>query len=436
MLEFMDFVQQSFYNSSRWSYENNYTNLTATSRALLDFDTPRGFHVDISSLSSPNFATSYALRSVGLVNGSLSYLYTSLPLTSAFQQAGRLNLHDVIRGYRQIQELPSPSSIRPPPSSDPSSTDTVKPPTLLYGRLYLPQSTLEALYVRRLSPTCQIKISAVSSSRLRNGGTLLALHQHDVGKYSTEALYSTDGGLLGFKGLYNFGADPRVRATPSTSSTSPNGAVAPSATPPTEDRIHGRFSAGAEAYYGTLNKSGGVSLGGRFATLPTYHGIPLTATLTLNPLMGNFSATYAVKAGEDVALCSRFEFNAYSYESELVLGCELWRRSVKLPVRLSGRSMAAKLAWRSEEEMFPPVPAPVPAPAPTDGLPMGVRLNGKDERGEVTGVFKGRVDEKLRVGVVWEGRVKDLLVCVGSTLDLRRRDQPFRSLGVELQYSS
>ncbi|OBT39517.1 hypothetical protein VE00_09617 [Pseudogymnoascus sp. WSF 3629] len=433
MLEFMDFVQQSFYNASRWSYENNYTNLTATSRALLDFDTPRGFRVDISSLSSPNFATSYALGSVGLVNGSLSYLYTSLPLTSAFAQAGRLNLHDVIRGYRQIQELPSPSSTWPAPSSEPSSADTVSPPTLLYGRLYLPQSTLEALYLRRLSPTSQIKISAVSSSRLRNGGTLLALHQHDVGKYSTEALYSTDGGLLGFKGLYNFGADPRVPAVTSTCTTytSPTG-VAPPATPPTEDRIHGRFSAGAEAYYGTLNKSGGVSLGGRFATLPTYRGIPLTATLTLNPLMGNFSATYAVKAGEDIALCSRFEFNAYSYESELVLGCELWRRSVKLPIRRGGRSMAAKLAWRSEEEMFP-----LPAPALADtGGPMGVRANGKEGRGEVTGMFKGRVDEKLRVGVVWEGRVKDLLVCVGSTLDLRRRDQPFRSLGVELQYSS
>lgn len=314
-------------------------------------------------------------------------------------------------------------------SSDPSATAAIKPPTLLYGRLYLPQSTLEALYLRRLSPTSQIKISAVSNSRLRNGGTLLALHQHDVGKYSTEALYSTDGGLLGLKGLYNFGPDPRLPATTSTATTSP-GLAAALGTPINEDRIHGRFSAGAEAYYGTLNKSGGVSLGGRFATLPAHRGIPLTATLTLNPLMGNFSATYAVKAGEDLALCSRFEFNAYSYESELVFGCELWRRSFRLPVR-GGRSMAAKLAWKSEEEMFPPALA-----EGTQVGPMGLRANGEAEKGEVTGVFKGRVDEKGRVGVVWEGRVKDLLVCVGSTLDLRRRDQPFRSLGVELQYSS
>lgn len=32
MLEFMDFVQQSFYTASRWNSENSYSTLTATSR--------------------------------------------------------------------------------------------------------------------------------------------------------------------------------------------------------------------------------------------------------------------------------------------------------------------------------------------------------------------------------------------------------------------
>jgi len=350
-------------------------------------------HLNISSLSSPNFATSYALGSVGFVDGSLSYLYSSLPLTGA-SQSRHIDLHDVIRGYRQIQELPAPD--------EPwmweqwqGGRRTDRRDTLLYGRLYLPQSTLEALYLRRISPTSQIRLSAVSDSRLRNGGTLLALHQYDVGKYSTEALYSTDGGLLGLKGLYNFGPDPR--------------ADAPQAA--TDDRIHGRFSAGAELYYGTLNKSGGMSVGGRFATLPSYHGIPLTATLTLNPLMGSFSATYAVRAGEDLALCSRFEFNAYSYESDLVVGCELWKKKKVVP-RRGERSMAAKLAWGVDEE------------EPVTG------------REEVSGVLKARMDQKYRIGVLWEGRIKDFLFSLGSTLDMRQRDQPFRSLGLELQYSS
>lgn len=342
-----------------------------TPPALLDFDTPRGLRLNLSSLSSPHFATSYALGSVGLVDGSLSYLYSSLPLTTPSQSA-TLALPSVVRGYRPLRALRAPD--------DPRAWERWRGgrrvdarDVLLYGRLYLPQSTLEALYVRRLSPARQLRLSAVSDARLRNGGTLLALLQRDVGKYSTEALYSTDGGLLGVRGLYNFGADPR-RAAAAAGAGAEAAAV-------DDSKIEGRFSAGAEVYYGALNKSGGVSVGGRFATLPGYRGMPLTATLTLNPPMGSVSATYAVRAGERLALCSRFEFNAYSYESDVVVGCELWR-----------------------------------------------------EGG--AGVLKARVDRKYRVGVLWEGRVKDFLVSAGSALDLRARERPFRSVGLELQYSS
>lgn len=255
--------------------------------------------------------------------------------------------------------------------------------------------------MRRVSPTSQVKLSAVSDSRLRNGGTLLAMHQYDVGKYSTEALYSTDGGLLGFRGLYNFGPDPRQPLS------------VESARSKIDDRFYGRFSAGAELYYGTLNKSGGMSIGGRFATLPEHKGIPLTATLTLNPLMGNISTTYAVRAGENLSLCSRFDFNAYSYESDLVLGCELWRMKRK-PIRYKRRTFDARLEWRVD----------------------GDEGSIIKEKEEIAGVFKARVNRELKIGVLWEGRVKDLLFTLGSNFDMKRRDQPFRSLGLELQFSS
>lgn len=209
-------------------------------------------------------------------------------------------------------------------------------------------------------------------------------------------MHSTDGGLFGFKGLYNFGPDPRKEPSQK----------------PTDDRIYGRFSAGGEFYYGILNKSGGVSIGGRFATLPSYRGMPLTATLTLNPLIGSISATYAVKAGDDLALCSRFDFNGYSYESDVVIGCEFWRKRLVFP-RPKERSMAAKLAWTTDPETPPEPP-----------------------RTEIVGVLKTRIDQNYRIGVLWEGRMKDFLFSLGSTLDLRKTDQPFRSLGLELQYSS
>lgn len=225
------------------------------------------------------------------------------------------------------------------------------------------------------------------------------MYQYDVGKFSTEALYSTDGGLLGIKGLYNFGPDPRKDLEVALPLR-------------TDDRFYGRFSAGAELYYGTLNKSGGVSVGGRFQTLPAHKGIPLMATLTLNPLMGNFSATYAVKAGEHLALCSRLDFNAYSYESDLIMGCELWRMKMKAPPRRE-RDVAAKLEWRSDDE------EPV-----------------SEEPEEFSGVLKAKIDHNYKIGVLWEGRIKDLLFSLGSSFDMKRRDQPFRSLGLELQYSS
>lgn len=330
------------------------------------------------------------------MDGSLSYLYTSLPLQTT-AQSSKIDLHDVIRGYRQIQEFRKPDE--PWAWEEWHGGRRIdKQDTLLYGRLYLPQSTLEALYLRRLGPTQQLKLSAVSDSRLRNGGTILALHQYDVGKYSADTLYSTDGGLFGLRGLYNFGPDPRneIREPPRT-----------------EDRFYGRFSAGAEMYYGFLNKSGGMSLGGRFATLPAHKGIPLSATLTLNPLMGNLSTTYAVKAGRNLALCSRFDFNVYSYESDLVLGCELWRMKPRV-IRKTERSMAAKLEWRLDKVVEPPIA----------------------EREEVAGVLKARVDHNWKIGLLWEGRVKELMFTLGSSIDMKRKDQPFRALGLELQYSS
>lgn len=225
----------------------------------------------------------------------------------------------------------------------------------------------------------------MSDSNLNNGGTILTLLQNDFGKYSTEYMYSTDSALMGLRGLYNFGPDPRNA--------------------PNTEPVIGRFSAGAELYYGILNKSGGISTGLRFTTLPTHPGFPYTMTLTLNPLMGNLSSTYAVKAGPMLALCSRFDFNFYSYESELQLGCELWRL----------RRVNPETEWAVKK----------------------IRPDWKtivDD--DVAGVLKAKVDQDWRVGVLWEGRIKELLFTLGASLDLKKREQIFRSVGIELQYSS
>ena len=46
-------------------------------------------------------------------------------------------------------------------------------------------------------------------------------------------------------------------------------------------------------------------------------------------MMGHISTAYAARVSRDLSLCSRFDFNVYSYESEWTMGAEWWiRRSL------------------------------------------------------------------------------------------------------------
>ena len=125
------------------------------------------------------------------------------------------------------------------------------------------------LYLLRRSPKSQLRIATVSDAKLKNGGTILAVLQQDVGKYSTEYLYSTSEGLVGARGLYNFGYDPRQKPRRVDEEMEyPDPSVfedTPAALPAGEGEVEveaeklptGRLSMGAEVYYGVLNKSGG-----------------------------------------------------------------------------------------------------------------------------------------------------------------------------------
>ncbi len=396
----------------------------------------------LSSLATPRFATSYTLGSLGVVDGSISYLYSSVPLVNVIAQSENILLTTLFRSYRHLRELPPAvqqrAESRQPPSAPKrfniaqQTRRFVGKPALLYGRLYLPRSMLEALAIKRISPSVQLELRAVSEAQLPNGGTLVGMVQYDKGRYGIEGLASTDGGLLGVRGLYNFGGDVSPSATPlgepsggSLDETGSNSGE--------KERIYGRFSVGGEVYYGALNKSGGISLAARFATLPTYRGTPLTATMTINPLMGNILARYAVQAGASCSLATKFDFNVYSYESNWAVGVELWstRQLAGLvgtqeqteppapdPPKREERSFQAKLEWRLDD----PDKA---RPAPT-----------RPESDSYQGVLKARLDQHLKVGLLWEGRLKSLLFRLGSAVDLQKLDQPFRTVGLEIQFSS
>ncbi|KAK2599178.1 Mitochondrial distribution and morphology protein 10 [Conoideocrella luteorostrata] len=439
MREFMDYVHSAFYEATGWSRDNSYAALNGTSDALLNFQTPRGLRLTLSSLASANFATSYQLGSVGVVDGSISYLFSSVPLRIHLTpQSENVPLPELLRSYRPLTPLSQRIEKSSPPLANSAST-----PSLLYGRLYLPQSQLEALVVKRITPALQLQLSAVSAQYLRDGGTILGLAQYDVGNYAFEGLASSDGGLLGLRGIYNFGGDAKSSATSATDRGNGHGE---------RERIYGRFSTGGEIYYGTLNKSGGISLGGRFATLPAHNGTPLSATLTMTPLMGSIAASYAVVAGKHCSLATRMEFNVFSYESAWAVGMELWRKplrrlkvedgSSKLWRPARERSFQEKLEWRLDEQKLVTVPAPSALPPlppqPVQPEPEKILSLSKSraDSEEYAGVLKARLDQNMRIGILWEGRVKSLLFSLGSGIDLKKLDKPFRTLGLEIQFSS
>lgn len=402
--------------------------------ALLEFSTPERLRVHLSSLSTPHFATSYTLGTVGLIDGSVSYLYSTIPFDNTPSRSALIPLRKLAPGYRQVQPPVAPAenwdwnSILDGVSS--ISGGTAKPnggnaavdedavrqkATLLHATLHLPPpTTLNALFLRRISPTMQLSLAVCSTrgppwSKSAPQASLLTQLSHDTGKYSNEYLFSTDNALFGWRGLWNFGPDPRLSAK---SDSSPQLSL---------------LSAGAEAYYSPISSLIGMSTGLRFSTLPaasetpsstttttnssSQHGTPIstfpyTLTLTLTPLTGSLSTTYSLRASPNLSFSSRFGFNVYSWESEMVAGCELWRQSQKQDDGLEW----ARQKMRLNNPDFPPSSTTTPEQTPKSDEKVG-------EEEEANGsVLKIRVDQSWNVRLLWEGRVKELLVSAGVGL--------------------
>ena len=166
-------------------------------------------------------------------------------------------------------------------------------------------------------------------------------------------------------------------------------------------------------------------------------------TLTLNPLMGNLSSTYSVKAGRYLAFCSQFDWNFYSYESGVMVGCELWRLRRKPETVLETLEPLPSVS--TTNDFLNPAVESLAEPANPHEFPTSAKLipslvHGFPHRApdddDVAGVLKARVDQDWKIGLLWEGRFKELLFSVGASLDLKRRERVVSGLGFEVQYSS
>ncbi|CCF54396.1 hypothetical protein NDA11_002674 [Ustilago hordei] len=310
--------------------------------------------------------------------------------------------------------------------------------------------------------------------------------QRDTGRWFTEYSYSVDDALWGFRVLHNFAypSDPSCLssnsdAVHSTESVSTSAQTATEVDTDAGGGLRGRFSAGAEVFVSAVEKSAGLSTGIRFSTLPDTPSSwtlpiispdctpekgpsqpPTVITATLNPMMGHLSTAYAARMAKDVVVCSRFDFNVYSYESEWSLGGEYWLRGNTGGLGQSDMVQPV-LAETKESTCSRPVIASSPnlslrdAGSPRTNFsdetaaPDGKTASGSLEPHEtlsppshlcpamppqlvtapacsahskmlspITGVLKARISTTSDIRLLWQGRLSNCLVSLGVKADL------------------
>ncbi|KAG9299047.1 hypothetical protein G9A89_020360 [Geosiphon pyriformis] len=418
MHDFMEYCLRQYFKTTGWNENNQYSNFCSASRAILEFKTPRGFTCTMSKMPVPLFKNSHSINALPTLSGSIGYLFTSRPVI--VEPSAQINIEELIDRFYIHYPSQTQTSNGPSDTFEENNKQYQKD-YLFFGRLYIPSTRLEALYTKRFSPNLQGVISGVSDPKSRAASNLSAELHYDAGKWCTELSFSTDGALFGLRGLYNFDGDAGEDTANSEyciaqtdEFKSPTIAEMAffdqsSIEPNDYDEeavigLKGQWSAGAELYYGVRERSGGVSTGVRYRTLPQNPTqSPLTVTYLFNPIMGHMSAAFAAQVSDDLALCPKFDFNMYSYESDLVLGCEWWQREKALKVNNESQSLSSN------------------------------EIKSLDE---VQGVVKATIGASKGVRLLWEGRYGRCLFSMGVVADLTSRSSPIRSVGLEFQYFS
>jgi distribution and morphology protein 10 len=121
--------------------------------------------------------------------------------------------------------------------------------------------------------------------------------------------------------------------------------------------------------------------------------------------MGHMSTAFAAQVSDDIALCPRFDFNMYSYESDLVIGVEWWQRE---KIEIEGKD-------QSSENVI------------NKNIPL---------KSEVSGIVKATIGTSRGITLLWEGRYGKTLFSLGLVADLTSKLSPIQSVGLQFQYFS
>lgn len=450
MYTYMEYLQKCFYKTTNWNEDNIFSNITATSQAILDFSIPNGLKIDSSSKSSDYLASSFTLSNFHQINGSLAYFYTLTPLANTMGSKD-ISLQDAIAGFRIIE--PTMTSNKQQRQLDTKRHAKTKP-LLLYGRMYFPGSALEAMIIKRISENTQLLIKCVSHPQMEKNGTVIVYLQNNTAKYLREVIYSTNESLIGVRCLYNWG-------------TTFSKSINPHLVPKFENSV---VSLGTELWFAARSMSPGLSSALRYSTRSTSTGKPLTMTLAVNPILGHISLTYTVKTSVASTFCSKYDFNFFSYASNLSLGFELYsyakKKKTLQPVLgnnddddiASFRKMNQDVTKRIRRGSYSlrnraSHSDPHTKEYHTSELPHHRSMSNTPHHngGTVTAAFQNLVNESdfssvLKVStslkdssikLLWEGRLRDFLVSTGARVSWNpiTNTPDVNKLGITLSYA-
>lgn len=386
---------------------------------------------------------------------------------------------------------------------------------LLYGKLYFPSQLLEGMIIKKFSESDQLLIKFINTQKLNRispSTSIMTLYWQRKLKHSFhDFIYSTHESLFGYRCLYNFDYH------------SPTGLS-------TNFQVPSKVSIGCELWYAAATISPGASIAARYTTymlrpnhkskkninalstikqakdsqpLPHHHNIhinhlltndelakqqqrldssglndidasnyglnPFTFTLAVNPLLGTIVSSYAVSSSNHgLTLCSRYIFNIYSYESDLVLGAHFLRTSTNWGVKDtsmnsidSNEDIIIKNKQPTSEYLkdkirehpilqavtdYSIVKAVTNGYTPktnnetlstheTQSKPMILTVNESDDE-FISSLKLSTSIHKKTTTLAWEGKFKDWLISSGVSMNFSEHVPKFKGYGVELQYTS
>ncbi len=147
------------------------------------------------------------------------------------------------------------------------------------------QGNLEGYYTQQLANRMRLTISSLSSMLNFKFKTSLAFNTK---KWKNEIDFISKEFLFGYKTFFILKNDKDKR----------------------------NLGIGSEIYYCPTDKTGGISIG-----LKSFHPISQNEFIfNLNPLLGHFGISYHSPIAKYCQIASKFDFNFYSFESDLCFG--------------------------------------------------------------------------------------------------------------------